>query len=304
MRLLSWLLILALAQLLPGCGLVNTAYNNAPELLSWWLDDYFDFSQTQKAALNPALHQLQDWHRAQQLPEYVLLLKDLQLSVNQDRMSAAEACTKIERIKTSYSELQLQTVPIITDIGSQLTDKQMQYFRTRLEKRAQKWKDEWLPESPEDQLEVRLEKSVDFAEKVYGQLDDAQLALLKRGIAASAIQPALTYAEILRRNDDVQQILNAVRKPDTSAEQKARLVKAGFARLRLSPNPVYQRYADHLTARSCEVIADLHNTTSKQQKRHAYDYLESYIVQLQSLIKDQRSQPLDNTAKHMMQRPG
>jgi hypothetical protein len=283
MRFPLWLMILALATLLNSCGLVNTAYNNAPELMRWWLDDYYDFTPAQKATLNPALQKLHAWHRQQQLPEYVSLLTDLQTAVAKDQMTAGDACEKIEQIRTSYRALQQETVPIIVELAPQLTEKQMQYFRGKLEKRAQKWKEEWLQDSLEDQVEARLEKMEDFAEKVYGPLEDTQRELLKRSIAESAINPTLTYAEIQRRNEDVYQILNTIRKPDTAPAQSAQLVKDGYARLRKSPNPVYQQYADQMLKRSCEVIADLHNSTSSKQKQHAHDYLENYIVQFTSL---------------------
>jgi hypothetical protein len=289
MRFFSWMLVLALAMLIPACGLVNTAYNNAPELMRWWLDDYFHFTSAQKATLTPALQRLHAWHREQQLPEYVLILKDLQAAMGNDTMNAEYTCEKIGQIKTSYGALQQVTVPIITEIAPQLTEKQMQYFRSKLEKRAQKWKDEWLQESPDEQVEARLDKIEDFAEKIYGPLDDAQLALLKREIKDSNVKPELTYAEILRRNEDVYQILNTIRKPDVETTQRAQLVKDGYARLRKSPNANYQHYADQMVKRSCEVIADLHASTTSQQKQHAYDYLESYIVQFSALSKKANS---------------
>lgn len=283
MRLIHWLFIFLLSCLINSCGLVNTIYNNAPDVVSWWLDDYFDFTQAQKNVLNPALVHLHAWHRQNQLPGYVTMLEDLQSSVSKAQFSPAEACEKIDQIKASYSQLQLESVPIIIEIAPLLTDKQLQYFRTKLDKRAQKWKDEWLQDTPEAQLEARLEKVEDFAEKMYGNLEESQHNLLRQNLAESPIKPALTYAEILRRNEDAEQILTAIRNPSLSAMEKFQLVKDGFARLHKSPNPTYQTYANHVLKRSCEVMSSLHASTSSMQKQHAYDYLDGYIGQFSGL---------------------
>jgi hypothetical protein len=284
MRFIQCVLILLLAGLINSCGLVKTVYNNAPEALGWWLDGYFDFTQTQKSTLNPALHRLHDWHRQHQLPSYILTLQDLQKMVIKDDISASEACEKIDGIRENFSELQLESVPIIVEIAPLLTDEQLQHFQAKLEKRALKWKSEWWQETTEEQLEVRLEKIESFAEKVYGSLSESQLAMLKQNLATSSIKPALTYAEILRRNEDVYQIVTALHNQSLSAENKSQLVKQGFERLKSSPNPTYQVYANQVKQRTCEIMAELHTSTNAKQKQHAKDWLESYIVQFSSLL--------------------
>lgn len=284
MRFIQCVLILLLAGLINSCGLVKTVYNNSPEALGWWLDGYFDFTQTQKSILNPALHRLHDWHRQNQLPSYILTLQDLQKMVIKEHISANEACEKMDGIRENFSELQLESIPIIIVIAPLLSDEQLQHFQAKLEKRALKWKSEWWQETPEEQLEVRLDKIESFAEKVYGTLSESQLAMLKQNLAISSIKPALTYAEILRRNEDVYQIVTALHNQSLSAENKSQLVKQGFERLKSSPNPAYQVYANQVKQRTCEIMAELHASTNAKQKQHAKDWLENYIVQFSGLL--------------------
>jgi hypothetical protein len=284
MRFIQCVLILLLAGLINSCGLVKTVYNNAPEALGWWLDGYFDFTQTQKTILNPALHRLHDWHRQHQLPSYILTLQDLQNMLIKEHISASEACEKVDSIRANFSELQVESIPIIIEIAPLLTDEQLQHFQAKLEKRALKWKSEWWQETPEEQLEVRLDKIESFAEKVYGTLSESQLGILKQNLAISSIKPALTYAEILRRNEDVYQIVTALHNQSLSAENKSQLIKQGFERLKSSPNPAYQAYANQVKQRTCEIMAELHAGTNDKQKQHAKDWLENYIVQFSSLL--------------------
>ena len=81
MRLSKYLLILLFCSLMASCGLVKTAYNNAPMLAIWWLDDYFNFTPAQNVALKPALQRLHHWHRQNQLPSYITLLQEVQSSL-------------------------------------------------------------------------------------------------------------------------------------------------------------------------------------------------------------------------------
>lgn len=283
MRLIQYSFILLLLGLSNSCGFVKTVYNNAPVAVSWWLDDYFDFTQAQNAVLKPALRQLHDWHRQQQLPEYVALLQDLKQVVMQDQVSAGLACEKTAQIKTSISEFQLQSIPIVMAIAPLLSDKQLQYLQKKLEKRARKWQSEWGQTSPSEQKAVRLEKIEEFAEKFYGSLAPAQRLLLKQDIAASVINPELSYVEIVRRQEDVYQILSALKNESLSPERQYQLVMDGFKRLQNSPNQHYATYAEKLSQRSCEMIAHLHASTNAKQKQHASDFLEKYRLEFSAL---------------------
>ena len=282
MRIIKTIFILTLAVSSMSCSVVKTAYNNAPALIAWRLDDYFDFSAAQKAKLKPALQELHAWHRKNELPRYVSLLDEIHVDLSHD-MSAQTACQRIASIKSNIQPLQTQITPIIVDVAATLSDKQLQHFEKKLEKRNQEWKEEWWQETIAEQREVRLEKSQDFAEKVYGDLNEKQITLLKQAIARSDIDPAIIYAEILRRDEDTLAILKALRNPASSNEEKSQLVRAGFERMQNSPNPAYQAYIDKLTQQTCETIANLHASTTAKQRVHAQQWVEDYKTQFTQL---------------------
>lgn len=158
MRFIQYTFLVLFFCLLSSCALVKTAYNNAPQVLGWWLDDYFDFTQSQRKVLDPALQQLHDWHRQNQLSAYVETLKILQTAINKPHITPAEICENAEVFSATLKELQQKSIPIIIEMAPLLTDKQLHYFQTKLDKRAQKWKSEWWQESPEAQIEARLER--------------------------------------------------------------------------------------------------------------------------------------------------
>ncbi len=282
MRTIKNFFILALALAIISCSLVKTAYNNAPALIAWRLDDYFNFSDAQKAKLKPALKDLHAWHRKNELPRYVSFLNELNNDFSHE-VSAQTACQRIESIKSNAQTLQTKIVPIIVDIGETLSEKQLQHFQQRLEKRNEEWKEEWWQETVKEQQEARLDKSKDFAEKVYGDLDEKQINILKQSIAKNNFDPALVYSEILRRDEDALNILKALRNPALSSEEKSQLVRAGFERMQNSPNQAYQAHIDNITQQTCETIASLHATTNAKQRLHAQQWVEDYKAQFSTL---------------------
>lgn len=283
MRASQLLVISLLTLLISSCGLIKTVYNNAPEAMHWWLDDYFNFTQAQSALLKPALHQLHDWHRQTQLPTYISLMQQMQNDLSQEKLTPATVCSTISAVQDNLYTIQLEASPIIIEMAPTISDKQLAYFQKKLQKRAQKWQSEWLQETREEQLEARLEKTIDYAEKIYGNLNKPQKNLLKQKILAANFKPEISYQEILRRNDDALQTINALAVTNLGQAQQQLLLKQAFQRLRNSPNNHFQRYAEQAKQRSCEMIADLHATTDAKQKQHAMVWLESFITQFKSL---------------------
>jgi len=284
MRLTKLIIIFLLAISINSCSLVKTAYNNAPEAIHWWLDDYFDFTESQNKKLKPALHALHDWHRQTQLPLYVQMLQKIQSHLSKEEIESGTVCETMKSMQVLLHSIQLEASATILEIAPLLSDKQLSHFQKRLQKRTAKWKSEWLQETQEEQIEARLEKTIDYAEKIYGNLNKTQKNMLKQKLLASNFKAEISYTEILRRNKDVLQIVTSLKQENLDHEQKQTLVKQGFERLRNSSDLAYQNYANQVRQNTCEMIADLHATTDLKQKQHAQAWLERYITAFESLI--------------------
>lgn len=284
MRKTQLIIIILLSLGISSCGLVKTLYNNAPEAVHWWLDDYFDFTHAQSEKLKPALHGLHDWHRKTQLALYIEILRKTQDDFSKEKIEPSAVCETIKTVQDNMQTIQLEASPIILEMAPLLADKQLGYFQKMLQKRADKWKSEWLQDTREEQLEARLDKSIDYAERLYGDLNKSQKSMLKQKLLALNFKPEISYNEILRRNDDALQIVTALKQENQDQAHKKALLKQGFERLRHSPNISYQNYTDQVKQQSCEMIADLHASTDAKQKQHAKAWFENFIAQFGSLM--------------------
>jgi len=283
MRLSKFITVILLALTLGACSIIKTIYSNAPEAVHWWLDGYFNFTQAQNARLKPALHKLHDWHRRTQLPLYIKQLQQVQDDLRQEKIDAETVCTTISTIQDHLQTIQMESIPMIVEIAPSLTDKQLAYFEKKLHKRALKWQSEWLQDTEEEQLEGRLEKMIDYSEKLYGRLYKQQKSMLKQKISIAHFKPEISYKEILRRNDDALHTIKILAQPGLSEAQQQEQLLQAFKRLRNSPNPTYQEYAEQAKQRSCEIFAELHASTDDKQKQHAIAWLENLITQFRAL---------------------
>ena len=278
MRTKNLVVIFLLAISMASCSMAKTLYNNAPEAMHWWLDDYFDFTESQNKKLKPALHAMHDWHRQTQLPLYVEMLQKTQSHLRKEEIESSTVCETMKSMQDLMQNIQLETSSTIVEIAPLLSDEQLSYFQKMLQKRAIKWKAEWLQETQEERMEARLDKTIDYAETVYGSLNKTQKNMLKQKLFASNYKPEIQYTEILRRNEDALQIVTSLKQVNLDEKQKQTLVKQGFERLKNSPNLIYQNYANQLKQGTCEFIADLHATTDLKQKQHAKAWLENLIT--------------------------
>ncbi len=266
-----------------GCGFVKASYNKAPSALTWWLDDYFDFTNDQKALLRPALNDVHDWHRNNQLPEYIATLQELKLAAIKDNISSKQACEYIDLMKTSLNALQTAFIPAISEIAPLINEDQLVYLNLKLNKRAQKWKSEWWQETVKGQMEARLEKTVGYAEEIFGDLSSAQRAFIKQKLLNTPTKPHIIYAEIQRRNVYIFQIVSALSGSELNESQKYEMIKSGFERLQKSPDEEYQLHVNDIAMRTCEIIADLHARANQSQKLHASSWFGNIVNQLSNI---------------------
>ena len=67
--------LLSVAVALAGCSAIKLGYNSLPQVSSWWLDGYIDFSDEQEPRVRDDLARLHQWHRRQELPKIGALLQ-------------------------------------------------------------------------------------------------------------------------------------------------------------------------------------------------------------------------------------
>ncbi len=277
-RIISALLLVLLA----GCSAVQTGYNNAPTLLYWWLDGYIDFEDAQARPVRESLDALHAWHRRQELPAYAEWLGRLQQQAGAT-VTPEQVCSHLAQVRVHLQHLGEQSADGLARLAPSVQPEQLRHLARQFEKHNQKWREEWLDGSPAELLERRLERTVERYEDFYGSLSEAQKTLLRQRLTASSFDARLAWAERLRRQQDMLQVLQEHRNGERPAHVKAEML-ALVQRSLTPPEPAARAQFERMLQEGCQSIAALHNSASEAQRRRLGEKLRGYEADLQALI--------------------
>lgn len=279
MRIIS---LLVLACLLQACSAAKLAYNQAPELAYFYLDGLVDFSGEQSVQVKNDLNKLQVWHRQTQLPIYIDTLQKMQQKIPLD-VNAQDACNILSDVRSKFMVLSDQAQPAVVAILDSLAPSQLDVMARKFEKGNAEFRRDYLQTAKPASQTKRYKQAVSRAEMLYGRLDDKQMTLIAMQVEKSRFNATLAYAERQRRQQDTLQTLRSIIKNQATADQKRLAVRGVFERALMSPNPNHAEYADALTKESCQNFADLHNTTTLNQRRKAVENLMGYEQDMKAL---------------------
>jgi len=280
---------------LQGCSTVRLAYNQAPLLVDWYLDDYVDFNAVQKPALKTALEQVHVWHRQTQLPAYIESLQKMQRQITEP-LTPARACDFYEEIQehvlnTLQGMVRLdQSATGANDLQklANLDASQLAHMERKLSKSNLKYREDYLSGTPQQLREKRFEKSLERTEMLYGKLDERQQTMLQTRLGQSGFDPQRAYAERLRRQQDMLQTLRSLASPSgPGAAQASAALEGVFNRAVLSPDLSFRNDARQIKLHNCQTFADLHNSTTPAQRQKAQARLQGYEQDFRALLRPQ-----------------
>ena len=161
--------LVACVLFLQGCSAVKLAYNQAPQLVYWRLNNYFNLTDAQADRLRSELGDLHQWHRDQMLPQHAALLQQVQQRLADD-ITADQACRVYADVRLQIDQLIAQVEPRLVVLASQLTESQIRNFEKQQADSNADWRREWL-DVPADKLAAhRFKLLLSRAEGFYGAL--------------------------------------------------------------------------------------------------------------------------------------
>lgn len=274
--------LLVLLLLLGGCSAMQTGYNNAPSLLYWWLDGYVDFNPAQADPVRDSLVSLQAWHRREELPAYADLLQRLQQESAQN-VTPQQVCKPLDQARGHLQRLGAQGAMAFAAVVPTLQPEQLRHLARQLEKHDQKWREEWLDGTAEERLQRRFKRTVDRYEDLYGRLNESQRRYLRQRLTEVGFDARIVWAERLRRQQDLLRVLQEHRNGDRPAHVEAELL-AWVQRSFEPPDPATRAYLQRLFEQGCQTLAELHSSSSPEQRRRVAGKLQGYENDLRALI--------------------
>lgn len=260
---------------LQGCNAVKIAYNQAPTLAYLYLDSYIDFNDVQSTQVRNELTQMQAWHRQTQLPAYIDLLQKVQQKMPQD-ITASQACEVFADVRQKALTMTEYAEPASLSLAATLTPKQLDAMQRKFTKGNSSWREDYLEGSAKDVFEKRQKSAVKRSEMLYGSINDRQRSLIAQQIEKSQFKAAQSYAERQRRQKDILQTLGKVVASPQDAASLQKDMRSLLQRSVSSPDAAYRSYLETITQEGCASFAELHNTTTPEQRKKAIGVLAGY----------------------------
>ena len=209
------------------------------------------------------------------LPQHAALLQQVQQRLADD-ITADQACRVYADVRLQIDQLIAQVEPRLVVLASQLTESQIRNFEKQQADSNADWRREWL-DVPADKLAAhRFKLLLSRAEGFYGALQEPQKAALRSFIAQSTFDPQRSYAERLRRQKDLAQVLRQIASDPASTERNRSLLRGYMERFNTSPDPAYQGYARKLVEEGCAGFALVHRAMTPAQRMKAVQSVKGY----------------------------
>ncbi len=275
------LLVLILLMLLQGCSAIKLGYNQIPTLGYWWLDSQISFEDSQQPQVREALGQLHRWHREQELPVYAGLLARLQGLATRD-VEPQQVCEVWSEAASAVDRLMAQAARQAAPLAMQLQPRQLRHLARQWEQGNENWEKEWLSGSAPDRFKRRLDRIASRYGDFYGNLTDPQVELLRQQLQKSAWNPEWGRRDRLRRQNLLLATLQKLQQGHSPAQAEAALLGVWQQWLAPASEPDRRFYAE-FSAQACRHFAELHNSTSADQRQRAVRRLRSYERDLREL---------------------
>ncbi|PZQ61416.1 MAG: hypothetical protein DI563_29020 [Variovorax paradoxus] len=275
--------VLLLAALLGACSAVRLAYNNLPTVSYWWLDGYVDFDGAQSLRVREALDGLLAWHRREELPQVLALLRRAQALAPND-ITPAQACEFADAIRGRLLATAARAEAPVAEIAVTLSPAQLQHLQAKYAKVNAEYRKEWVSLDTAALHDKRYRRFLERHEDFYGALQAEQRAMLRRMTAESVFDARRADAERRDRQTEIVAMLRHFESERTPPAAAQSAIHALVQRIAAPPAGPWRDHQLALQDEGCRNLAALHNTTTPAQRERAVDRLGRYARDVEALV--------------------
>ena len=282
------LVAVSMSVILTGCSAVRLGYNNLPDIASWWLDSYIDFTDTQGPQAKAALQKLQTWHRKEELPAIAELLVQAQTLAPQN-ITPEQACKIWEGAQVRIESLIQESSRLAAPVVSQLSAKQLKHLEKEWATRNEDWKKQWVQGTPDSRIKKRVDLAAERFNSFYGDLNLEQRQVLKQQFLQSTWSPEASYQRRLKRQQEqliaLQAMSSEITKPAMPLPQVEKALQSLILQSVRPKDAGDLSKQLQLEQQACQNLAQLHNTMTPAQRLKAQRKLKDYETDVRELMK-------------------
>jgi hypothetical protein len=270
--------------LLQACSTIKLGYQQLPNLSYWWLDRTVSFSGLQSDEAKGAIDRVYQWHRQEALPDYAKLLqRTTQLSAG--TVQSDQLCQVVNEAQTQLDVLMRQAVVHAAPVAMVLGPKQLSHMAKHWERKNEAWEKEWLQGDSAARLARRVDKALDRYTSFYGELRSEQIVLITNQLAQSPWRAEWGRRDRQRRQQDLLSALQLIQQNNLSRTQAEAQLWGVWQRWLQPPDAEQRNVIQGLAQRTCDNLAQLHNTTTPEQRSRLAKRLQAYERDMLDLMR-------------------
>lgn len=264
MRLLKRLATLVSMTLLLGligCSSITLAYQQLPLLTGLWVNTYLDLDSGQRARLKQQLQAWQAWHRREELPQWIALIRQAGSALD-DGVTADELLALERAARASAERCLQQAAPLAAPLLASLRPEQWQHLQKKMDEKTAEWRDKHTGRGSADE---RAKAYTTQLERWLGDLDRPTRQQARADAAGWHFDlPAMAQARATRQAHTVE-ALRAWSHQDLAGGT------ALFVR-NMQPLPAEQPYREQVMASVLKLLNGLDARQREQVRKHWADW--------------------------------
>ena len=269
--------LIAILLLCGACSSTTFVYNRLDFLIPWYLDDYVELNRVQERTLDELLVSYLDWHRAEELPQYVDILT--QIESNLDQPVEREHIVQISAsVETAFLRAEERALEWLLTLGADLSDKQIEEFIATLREQQSEYEEKYLDRDLDEYYEDAYENLRDNFQDYLGRLDSQQKEMMKSASAELQRADSTWLEERKAWVANLERIL--LREPRWQQELRVTLETREESHSE-NYTQVYEHNLNQVQALTVAVL----NSRSEKQDRRLRKKLVSFREDLLTLIE-------------------
>ena len=281
------LLVFGMLLCLGSCSSTTFLYNRLDTLIGWYVRDYVSLTRDQRNDFNRRVDALLDWHRAEELPAYVVWLTEFEDSLDED-LTEVELDELVDQLEEAASRLQAQVLDLLINFGATLSHEQRIEFVLTLQKDQAELEKKYLARTDEayyQDIQRQFQKNLS---RFLGSLTDSQKHAIEE---RSAEYQRLDFLWVEDRGRWVSQLERVLRLNDLDWPDQAREI---YLKRRDNRDSEYEQAFARNTTISREIILSVLNQRTSKQDLRLKREIEKYRTDFEALIES--GQPINREA--------
>lgn len=277
------IILIGFVLLLSGCS-TKFVYKNVDWLIYWYVDDFVELTSEQEDAVDVKLAQWLDWHKKNELPNYLAHLKELSNDIAQQQLSLARMDYHQEKVTDHWLRIRTHIIPDLVDMAPMLSDDQIASLFTEIEEKNKEdaeEREERTAMSPEKRKKEVVKRNQKNLKRWLGKLNTEQETLIENMYGEYHSNGEL-WSEYRQRYQGELRALFAA--PDRGPGFKASLHKMLMYPHDYRSDLLNQRNDENGQKYKSFLLA-IDALTTEKQREHLIDEIGDFVEDLNDLIQ-------------------